>query len=246
MPYSAHLSGLSARVACDQIRARGHVDGDSVDGAGLQIVIRNGVGLIDLEIRKGCGEIGLRILQHICGGGGGLYAYDLALEIGKCLDIGIACNQNALSVVGIGDAPLVIVLTAFLCEAGPDAVTASCVQLHILCVPVKGNRLVAPAQIIADCLAKLNVKAADAAVILQVGIGRIVKVKAVLEGEAAVTGALFGELGTVDVISGEAEIILDVGILLADLIIFAVQTRAFTAPLTVSASSLSPMRKPMA
>jgi hypothetical protein len=68
----------------------------------------------------------------------------------------------------------------------------------------------------------------------------------VLEGEAAVTGALFGELGTVDVISGEAEIILDVGILLADLIIFAVQTRAFTAPLTVSASSLSPMRKPMA
>lgn len=240
------MSQTLCNIVGNQERTCGHIDRDCVNCAGFEIVVSDCICLIYSEFCKCISQILLGILKHIISGCRSLNTYDLAGEVSESLDIRIARYKDALCIVGVCNAPCVIILAAFLGESGPDAVAAACVQFHILGIPVKRDRLITPAEIIADCLAELNVKTTDGRVVLAIGVRRIVKVKTVLECKARISGSLCRKCGLINVICLEAQVIFDVRILLTDCIICAVQTSAWTAPLTVSASSSSPTRKPIA
>ena len=226
--YLIFLTALAALrvIVGDQEGTCGHIDRDCVDCAGLKIVVSDCICLIYSEFCKCIGQLLLRILKHVISGCRCLDTYDFAGEVSECLDLRISRYKDTLGVVGVCDAPCIIVLAAFLGESGPDAVTAACVQFHILGIPVERDRLIAPAEVIADCLAELNVKTADGRVILAIGIRRIIKVKTVLECKARISGSLCRKCGLINVICFEAQVIFDVRILLTDCIICAVQDQS--------------------
>ena len=57
-------------------------------------------------------------------------------------------------------------------------------ELGVLGIPVEGNGLVGPAIVVGDGLGHLDVKAADLATVIEIGVRAVVEVEAVLEGLA--------------------------------------------------------------
>ena len=155
---------------------------DGIHGAAAQLSEALEEAVTGRELAEGLGQA-LKVAalgQEGLAGGAQLHGHVLAGQIRGGLDVAAFLDHDDLGVIIVGGGESV---AGFLHavedgHAGPNAIALFSIQLRQLLLPVDGEDLHLPAQLIAGRLGNLNVKAGVAAVIAQVAEGRILGIDA--------------------------------------------------------------------